>query len=58
MHERFSARPSLRLFAVLWLFVLVNTAATFALKGFPPFENPPKLDPLTVSAIGSACSAP
>ncbi|HXD86285.1 MAG TPA: ABC transporter permease [Urbifossiella sp.] len=46
--------PVVALFAALWLFILVNTAATFALKGFPPFENPPKLDPLTFSAIGGA----
>ncbi|HEY3787683.1 MAG TPA: hypothetical protein VGL71_02460, partial [Urbifossiella sp.] len=37
-----------------WLFVLLSVATTFATKGFPPFENPPRLDPLTFSAVGGA----
>jgi ABC-type lipoprotein release transport system permease subunit len=38
----------------LWLLVLLSNAATFALRGFPPFENPPKFEPLTFSAVGGA----
>ena len=47
--------PLFCLFAAIWVLVLASNAATFALKGFPPFENPPKFDPLTISAIGGAC---
>lgn len=35
----------------LWLLVLANTAFTFATKGFPPFDNPPKLTPVTVWVV-------
>jgi putative ABC transport system permease protein len=40
--------------AGLWLLVLFGNAQMFALKGFPPFEKPPKLDPLTLTAVGGA----
>src|SRR5436190_7220915 len=40
--------------SVLWLFVLLSTAATFAVKGFPPFDDPPTLSPLTPRIIGMA----
>ena len=57
--KRGEAVPFLRFavlgfFAALWLLMLFSNAMTFALKGFPPFENPPKLDPLTLSAAGGA----
>ena len=45
------SNPVLLFFAALWAFVLLNTAATYATKGFPPFENPPKLEP-TISCLG------
>jgi ABC-type lipoprotein release transport system permease subunit len=41
-------------FAGLWFFLLANTAATFALKGFPPFDHPPKLTPPTIWTVGGA----
>ena len=44
--------PVLILLGGFWLLVLFNTATTFAFQGFPPFENPPKLDPLTPGALG------
>ena len=40
--------------AGFWLLVLFGNAQMFALQGFPPFEKPPKFDPLTLSAIGGA----
>ena len=41
-------------FSSLWLLVLIATAATYAIKGFPPFEHPPKFDPLTPTVVFSA----
>ncbi|MBP3958846.1 ABC transporter permease [Gemmata sp. G18] len=38
-------------FAGFWLLVLTGQAATFAFKGFPPFKEPPKFDPLTFGAV-------
>lgn len=51
--RRLLSNPVLIFFAGLWVLVLLNTSFTFATKGFPPFENPPKLDPTTpISTLG------
>jgi putative ABC transport system permease protein len=34
-----------------WLLGMAVMAATFAFRGFPPFDNPPKFDPLTWRTI-------
>src|SRR5581483_4708491 len=38
----------------LWLLVLFSHFVTFATKGFPPFNDPPKLDPLTPKVVAFA----
>jgi hypothetical protein len=35
----------------LWLLILFGNFVTFAVKGFPPFRDPPKLDPLTAKVV-------
>lgn len=51
--RRLLSNPVLIFFAGLWMLVLLNTAFTYATRGFPPFENPPKLDETTpISTLG------
>lgn len=40
------------LLALFWFLVLASTANTYATRGFPPFEFPPKLTPFTWSVLG------
>src|SRR5262245_10034195 len=41
-------------FTAAWLFLLTLQFAVFAILGFPPFQDPPKLDPLTWAVAGKA----
>src|SRR5262245_15623557 len=41
-------------FATAWLLLLALQFAVFAILGFPPFQEPPKLDPLTWGVAGKA----
>lgn len=41
-------------FSAFWVLMLTGQAAMFAFKGFPPFKNPPKFDPITFGVIGGA----
>src|SRR5438094_9276173 len=34
-----------------WLLVLAGNFLTFAVRGFPPFRDPPQLDPLTTKVF-------
>jgi len=43
-------------FAGFWLMFLVMQASMWAFKGFPPFKNPPRLDPLTFGRSAGRCS--
>ena len=38
-------------FLAFWLMVLAGTAMTFATQGFPPFDNPPRLTPVTIWVV-------
>src|SRR5688500_8676031 len=40
--------------AGIWFLVLFQSAAMFAFMGFPPFNDPPKFQPLTAVAVGGA----